>query len=56
MEILFITIYFAPALVAFWRDHPNYYSILIVNLLIGWTIIGWFITLAWAFAGFNENK
>jgi len=56
MEILFIAVYLTPALIAFWRDVPNYYSILIVNLVIGWTIIGWFVTLGWAFSGVNENK
>jgi len=37
-----------PSLVAFarWRDDAP--SIFVVNLLLGWTIIGWIVALAWA--------
>jgi hypothetical protein len=41
-------IYFAPALVAFFRRQQNRWLILVLNLLFGWTIVGWIICLAWA--------
>src|SRR5258707_2463134 len=41
-------IYFAPALVAFFRRQQNRWFILALNLLFGWTIVGWIICLAWA--------
>jgi Superinfection immunity protein len=41
-------IYFAPALVAFFRRQQNRWFILVLNLLFGWTIVGWIICLAWA--------
>ena len=41
-------IYFAPALVAFFRRQQNRSFILALNFLFGWTIIGWIICLAWA--------
>ncbi|HEX3445628.1 MAG TPA: superinfection immunity protein [Chthoniobacterales bacterium] len=42
------TIYFAPALVAFFRKQQNRWFILVLNFLFGWTIAGWIICLAWA--------
>jgi Superinfection immunity protein len=42
------TIYFAPALVAFFRRQQNRWFILALNFLFGWTIVGWIICLAWA--------
>jgi hypothetical protein len=41
-------IYVAPTLVAFRRDHPNRWIILVINVAFGGTIIGWGIALAWA--------
>ena len=41
--------YLLPSIVAFCRHHQNSPAILILNLLLGWTIIGWIIALVWAF-------
>ena len=41
-------IYFAPALLAFFRRQQNRWFILALNFLFGWTIVGWIICLAWA--------
>jgi hypothetical protein len=41
-------IYFAPALIAFFRRQQNRWLILAVNFLFGWTMVGWIICLAWA--------
>lgn len=42
-------VYFAPSLVAYGREHPNQTSIFVLNLLLGWTLIGWVCALVWAF-------
>ena len=39
-------LYFLPAIVA--SKKRNYTAILILNLLLGWTLIGWVIALVWA--------
>jgi len=44
-----VLLYFLPAIIA--RDKPDATAIFLVNLLFGWTIIGWFIALIWASAG-----
>ena len=42
------TIYFGPSIVAITRSHYRARSIIAVNLLFGWTIVGLFIAFAWA--------
>lgn len=49
LSILLI-IYLLPALQAYNRRHRNRASILIINVLLGWTFVGWAITLAWAYS------
>jgi T4 superinfection immunity protein len=41
-----ILLYFLPTLIA--RDKPDVMAIFLVNLLFGWTVIGWFVALIWA--------
>ena len=43
-----VLLYFLPAIIA--RDKPDATAIFLVNLLFGWTIIGWFMALVWAWA------
>jgi hypothetical protein len=46
--ITVVFLYFAPSIVAGRRQHRNGAAIAILNLLLGWTFIGWVIALAWA--------
>ena len=38
-------LYFLPALIGSRRDHSQKYLILLVNLFLGWTILGWLFCL-----------
>jgi Superinfection immunity protein len=40
--------YFLPAIVAAMRRHHNSVAIFVLNLLLGWTLIGWVGALVWA--------
>jgi Superinfection immunity protein len=40
--------YFLPSIVAFARSKRDSASIFILNLLLGWTAIGWVIALVWS--------
>ncbi|MFR8712565.1 superinfection immunity protein [Anaerotignum lactatifermentans] len=42
-------IYFAPTLVAYKEKRGNFKSIFLLNIFTGWTLIGWVISLVWAF-------
>lgn len=52
--LLFGLIYFVPAIVAYSKKKSNAGSILVLNLFLGWTFIGWVIALVWATA--NDTK
>jgi hypothetical protein len=41
-------LYFLPAILAFGRSKRDAVAILVLNLLLGWTVIGWVISLVWA--------
>ncbi len=41
--------YFLPTIVAFARSKRDTTSILLLNLFLGWTMIGWVVALVWAF-------
>jgi hypothetical protein len=41
--IFFFGLYFLPAIVAAARHTHNSTAILLINIFLGWTIIGWFV-------------
>lgn len=40
--------YFTPAIIAICRKHHQIGAILVINVLLGWTFIGWIVALAMA--------
>lgn len=44
--LILMFIYFIPYLVAF--DKKNADAILVLNLFLGWTLLGWVAALIWA--------
>jgi hypothetical protein len=40
-----ILFYLLPFLVAALRNHDMLVPILVVNVLLGWTVVGWFVIL-----------
>lgn len=40
--------YFIPTIVAAARRHSNLMMIGLINLLAGWTIVGWFVAFLWS--------
>ena len=53
MPIAIFAIYFAPALIASSRNNDAKNAIAFVNLVLGWTILGWVACLIWAY---SNNK
>lgn len=43
--------YFVPTYYAKRRGHPSHSAIFILNLFLGWTLIGWVGALVWSFSG-----
>ena len=48
MGALAIVAYCLPWIVARKRRHPNLDGIVVVNLFLGWTVLGWIAALTWA--------
>ena len=43
-----VVIYPIPTIIAFRKKHPNRIPILLVNLFLGWSLIGWVVSIVWA--------
>ena len=46
--LFWLLIYLLPALLAQARQHHNWPAILVANLAVGWTGLGWIACLVWA--------
>jgi uncharacterized membrane protein len=44
-----LIVYFLPTVIAAFRRHPYVLAIFLIDLLLGWTFIGWLGALVWAF-------
>jgi hypothetical protein len=43
-----ISLYLIPSIEADARGHSDAFAITLVNILLGWTLVGWFAARAWA--------
>lgn len=43
-----VSLYFCPSLIACGRHKRNALAIFALNLLVGWTVLGWIGALIWA--------
>ena len=48
LVILAAAVYFLPSIVAFSRNVTTALGVVVVNLFLGWTLLGWVVALAWA--------
>ncbi len=46
--VIGLAVYFTPTIIAFARNHKNKAGIFLVNLLTGWTFLGWVGSLVWS--------
>ena len=51
-----VAVYFIPLLIASKREHPSGNAIAALNLLAGWTFLGWLIALVWSLSAFTPVK
>jgi len=50
------TFYFLPTIIAAGRGHPQVVPIFVINVLLGWTLLGWVATLAWSVSSFSGRQ
>jgi hypothetical protein len=43
-----VMLYLAPSIIADGREREDAFAVTMVNILLGWTVIGWFAALVWA--------
>ena len=46
--LILIPLHFLPTFIAFMRAHTNRWAIFLLNLFLGWTLIGWVAALCWS--------
>jgi uncharacterized membrane protein YccC len=46
--IFVVAIYMLPTLIAFGREHPRRDLVTVLNIFLGWTLIGWLAVFLWA--------
>lgn len=56
LEFLLLILYLVPAIVAFKRRHLNRVAILIFDLFLGWTFLGWVAALVWSLTANTESR
>lgn len=53
---LIVIAYFVPAFVAWHRRHPQTKAIFALDLLLGWTFVGWVLALVWALTAIPDQQ
>ena len=53
---LLALLYFAPSIIAWRRNHENRWLILLLNIVLGWTGIGWLAVLSFAVLAIHITK
>ena len=43
-----LLLYFLPSIIAVRRAHTNAMSVVVLNLFLGWTFLGWVASLVWS--------
>jgi Superinfection immunity protein len=54
--LLWLALYFLPAMFAIGRKHRNSSAICAVNLLLGWTVVGWIVAAVWSSTNNTEAQ
>lgn len=44
-----------PIIIAVARKHPNAVAIIALDILLGWTFLGWVVALVWSLTATNRK-
>lgn len=53
--VLGFCLYFLPGIIAGFRGHHNAVAIQLLNLFLGWSVIGWIAALIWAATAIRKD-
>lgn len=48
LAVAVLILYFLPSVIAYSNRNPDRNSVFVINLWLGWTIIGWITAFGWA--------
>ena len=51
LMVLAVALYFMPTFIAGYRHHNSFVLIVLLNVLFGWTMLGWVLLLVWSCLG-----
>lgn len=51
-----LILYLLPSFLALDNNHPNKFSVIFVNVFLGFTCVGWIIALIWAVSDKGPGK
>ena len=54
--LVLLVLYFVPTIIAARRKHHNAVAIGALNLLLGWTLLGWVGALVWALTAVQRRE
>ena len=54
--VISLIFYFLPTVIAMLRGKSNTFAILLLNLFLGWTFIGWIVALVWSVTSDNKPQ
>jgi hypothetical protein len=55
LTVIAVALYLLPVLVGWARRVPDIGSVAVINILLGWTLVGWVVALALALRSVNAN-
>ncbi len=53
--VFIVSVYFLPGIVAHSRGHHQENAIVLLNLFLGWTFLGWIAALVWAATAIRKD-
>ena len=54
--ILISVTYFLPSVIALLRSKSNTFAIILLNIFLGWTFVGWVVALVWSVTSDNKSQ
>jgi Superinfection immunity protein len=55
-SLIGLALYLLPTIIAAARRSTSLVGIILVNILLGWTFIGWIVALVWSLAGQAQRR
>jgi hypothetical protein len=46
--VVVLGMYWLPSIVGYFRHAPGMFAVVVMNALLGWTVIGWLVSLSMA--------